>query len=60
MNEIIQFIRERESVTKKELMGFLNWGRGIKFSPYRRALMNHPNIYDVDGEEPRYFWKSEI
>ncbi len=58
MNEIIQFIRERESVTKKELMGFLNWGRGIKFSPYRRALMNHPNIYDVDGEEPRYFWKS--
>ena len=58
MNEIIQFIRERESVTKKELMGFLNWGRGIKFSPYRRALMNHPNIYDVYGEEPRYFWKS--
>ena len=60
MNEIIQFIRERESVTKKELMSFLNWGRGIKFSPYRRALMNHPNIYDVDGEEPRYFWKSKI
>lgn len=58
MNEIIQFIRERESVTKKELMSFLNWGRGIKFSPYRRALMNHPNIYDVYGEEPRYFWKS--
>ena len=60
MNEIIQFIRERESVSKKELMSFLNWGRGIKFSPYRRALMNHPNIYDVDGEEPRYFWKSVI
>jgi len=60
MNEIVSFIRNKESVTKKELMYFLNWGRGIKFSPYRRALMNHPNIYDVYGEEPRYFWKSEI
>ncbi len=60
MNEIIQFIRERKSVSKKGLMRFLNWGRGIKFSPYRRALMNHPNIYDVDREEPRYFWKSVI
>lgn len=57
LREIIQFIRKRGSVAKIDLMGWLNWGRGIKWSPYRRALMNHPNIYDVQGYEPMYCWK---
>ena len=54
--EIVEFIKERGSVTKTELHGWLNWGRGIKWSPYRRALMKHPNIYDVNDEEPKYVW----
>ena len=37
-------------------MGFVGWGRGIKWSPYRRALMKHPNIYDVNDSEPKYCW----
>ena len=38
-------------------MSFVGWGRGIKWSPYRRALMKHPNIYDSNGENPTYSWK---
>ena len=37
-------------MSKKEMMNFVGWGRGIKWTPYRRALMNHPNIYDVMDE----------
>ena len=57
LNEIIEFIKENGSVTKKEVMGYLGWGRGIKFTPYRRALMCHSNIYDVNGSTPKYVWK---
>jgi len=55
--EIVQYIRDKGEVSKVELHGWLNWGRGIKWSPYRRALMNHPNIYDVDSGDPKYIWK---
>ncbi len=57
LNEIIHYIRKRGIVTKQEMMGFVGWGRGIKWSPYRRALMKHPNIYDSNGENPTYSWK---
>ena len=56
LKEIIEFI-ERGPATKKQLMEFVGWGRGIKWTPYRRALMNHPNIYDVMDEYPKYIWK---
>ena len=56
LKEIIEFIKRYKSVTKKEMMNFVGWGRGIKWTPYRRALMNHPNIYDVMDEQPKYIW----
>ena len=56
LKEIIEFIR-KGPVTKKELMEFVGWGRGIKWSPYRRALMNHPNIFDVMDDYPMYVWR---
>jgi len=56
LKEIIEFIKKGPA-TKRELMNYLGWGRGIKWSPYRRALMKHPNIYDVMDEYPRYVWK---
>ena len=43
LKEIIEFIKKGPT-TKKEMMDYLGWGRGIKWSPYRRALMKHPNI----------------
>ena len=56
MNEILEFIKKGPT-TKEELMSKLGWGRGIKWTPYRRALMNHPNIYDTMNEYPKYIWK---
>ena len=57
--EIIEYIKasKKSQAPKLDLMNYLNWGRGIKWSPYRRALMNHSNIYDVNDSEPIYCWK---
>ena len=57
--EIIEYIKasKKSQAPKLDIMNHLNWGRGIKWSPYRRALMNHPNIYDVNDSEPIYCWK---
>ena len=56
LKEILEFIKKGPT-TKKEMMDYLGWGRGIKWTPYRRALMNHPNIFDVMDEYPMYIWK---
>ena len=55
--EIVEFIKTNKQVGKKDLMDWLCWGRGIKWTPYRRALMNHPNIFDVNSSYPTYCWK---
>ena len=55
LKEIIEFIK-KGSATKKDIMNFVGWGRGIKWTPYRRALMNHPNIFDTMDEYPTYIW----
>ena len=55
--ELVDLIQQQGRITKKELMTHhLNWGRGIAFTPYRRALMAHPNIYDAMGPVPMYHW----
>jgi hypothetical protein len=56
LSDVIEFIKKGPA-TKKEIMDFLGWGRGIKWTPYRRALMNHLNIFDVMDEYPMYIWK---
>jgi len=55
--EIVEFIKTNKEVRKIDLMDWLCWGRGIKWTPYRRALMNHPNIFDVNSSFPTYRWK---
>ena len=57
LKEIIQYIKDSKQITKKDLFKWINWGRGIKWSPYRRALMKHPNIFDVNGANPKYCWQ---
>ena len=56
LKEIIEFIK-KGAATKQQIMDYLGWGRGIKWSPYRRALMNHPNIFDVMDDYPMYVWR---
>jgi hypothetical protein len=55
LSDVIELIR-KGATSKKHIMDYLGWGRGIKWTPYRRALMNHPNIYDVMDEYPTYVW----
>jgi hypothetical protein len=55
LKEIIEFIKKGPA-TKDQIMDFVGWGRGIKWSPYRRALMNHPKIFDVMDDYPMYIW----
>ena len=55
--EIVNWIKNSGRLSKEELLGNLNWGRGIKWSPYRRAIMKHPNIFDTMSEYPNYVWR---
>ena len=55
--KIVEWIREEKVLSKSQIMTQLGWGRGIKWSPYRRALMKHPNIFDTFQENPMYCWK---
>jgi hypothetical protein len=57
LEEMIELIRTHKSITKRELHSIMGWGRGIKWTPYRRALLLHPNIYDTMSVDPTYNWK---
>lgn len=55
--KLVSVIKEKKQITKRELFReHLGWGRGIKFGPYRRALLANPNIYDTIDETPCYCW----
>lgn len=54
--QIEQLIRSRGQMTKSQIMKTLSWGRGIGWTPYRRALLQHPNIFDTTGPTPTYQW----
>jgi hypothetical protein len=56
-DKLINVIKEKKQITKRELFrDVLGWGRGMKFGPYRRALLAHANIYDTIDETPCYCW----
>ena len=60
IKKLIAIIKERGQITKTELFSAnLGWGRGIKFGPYRRALLSNPNIYDIIDPIPSYCWKND-
>ena len=56
--EITNWIKSAGKISKSELIDKLGWGRGIKWTPYRRALLSHPNIFDVNGSTPYYCWRN--
>lgn len=55
-SQIAHLIRSQKHVTKADIMKTLGWGRGISWTPYRRALLSHPNIFDATGREAIYQW----
>ena len=56
-DKMADFIRTNGTVSKKELFKHMNWGRGIKFTSYRKKLLTHPNIYDNMQQYPEYKWR---
>jgi glycosyltransferase involved in cell wall biosynthesis len=54
--QLEHYIRANSSVTKAAMIKSLNWGRGIAWTPYRRALLRHPNIFDTTGRDTIYQW----
>ena len=56
--ELFRDIKNFGQLTKRELIT-QRWGSGIKFTPYRRALMNHPNIKDKNQSISTYVWVDE-
>lgn len=58
MKNLLADIKKYGELTKRELIT-QRWGSGIKFTPYRRALMNHPNIKDKNQSISTYVWVDE-
>ena len=54
-------VEKEGRVSKEKLTEWIKNDRpyGVALTPYRRALLKHPNIYDSDGVEPQYIWKKE-
>ena len=59
LDRMIKYIKDKKVVTKADLIEKTGWGRGIKFSPYRKALTDHANIFDKMGMLPYYIWKDD-
>jgi glycosyltransferase involved in cell wall biosynthesis len=58
LNRLIEIIKSEKNITKKDLLNKMRWGVGIKWTKYRSALMNHPNIFDCDETHSRYIWRN--
>ena len=44
-DKIVEFVRQRKSVTKKEIIKHMGgWGLRIKWTPYRNRLRNEKDI----------------
>lgn len=56
-NSIVKLIQNKKAVSKIDIMHFLGWGRGVPWTPYRRALSKHPNIVEQLTETPTYCYE---
>lgn len=54
--QLVHLVRAHGAISKPAIMKSLGWGRGISWTPYRRALLNHPHIYDTTGKDVIYQW----
>ena len=59
INDIKDMIKESNGITKEELIQKLKWGGGITWTPYRRALLEDSNIFDVQDITPTYHWRED-
>ena len=56
IKDMIKETKRKGGITKKDFIEYLGWGVGIKWTPYRRALLTNPKIYDTMSKDPVYKW----
>jgi glycosyltransferase involved in cell wall biosynthesis len=47
--KMVEFIENKGSVSKQQLLEYMGWGVRINFTPYRNRLRQHPNIIFKKG-----------
>ena len=58
--KIVDYIKRKIEIPKADIMKWeTKWGRGLPWTQYRKALLNHPNIYDAKTEFPTYIWSDK-
>jgi len=57
--EMLAHLKNSKQVSKEKITEWIQNDRpyGKSLSPYRKSLLDHPNVYDSDGEVPHYIWK---
>ena len=53
---MIKLTKRKGGISKKEIIEYLGWGVGIKWTQYRRTLLTNPKIYDSMSKDPVYKW----
>ena len=56
VQRITNWIKKEKRLTKKQIINRLGWGVGIRWTPYRRALLTNTKIYDSMTKDPTYCW----
>ena len=56
IKDMIKLTKRKGGVSKKEIIEYLGWGVGIKWTQYRRTLLTNPKIYDTMSKDPVYKW----
>ena len=54
--QLVKVIKEEGSISKKDLWKRTGFGGSVKWSRYRRALLEHPNIFDTLDAVSSYNW----
>ena len=57
--EMLAHLKNSKQLSKEKITEWIQNDRpyGKSLSPYRKSLLDHPNVYDSDGEIPHYIWK---
>lgn len=56
VDNITAAIKQEKVITKQQIMDKLQWGKSFAWSPYRRKLLDNPNIFDVDSKDSQYVY----
>lgn len=56
LERMVGHIEKQGTITKQNLVKAMKWGPSIMWTPYRTALMRHPNVMEYFDKEPTYVW----